>query len=64
MKSNLQRMGLPPFADLNRAVLDQLLDAQQGLPYAARAVIRSQLGMPGETNAPPVTVSTNAPAAR
>ena len=62
-KANLQRIGLPPFADLNRAVLNQLLDPQQGLPYAMRAVIRSQLGMPGETNAPPMTVSTNTPAA-
>ena len=62
MKSNLQRIGLPPFADLNRAVLNQLLDPQQGAPYAMRAVIRSQLGMPGETNAPPMTVSTNPPA--
>ena len=62
MKSNQQRIGLPPFADLNRAVLNQLLDPQQGAPYAMRAVIRSQLGMPGETNAPPMTVSTNPPA--
>ena len=62
-KSNLQRIGLPPFADLNRAVLNQLLDPQQGAPYAMRAVIRSQLGLPGETNVPPMTVSTNAPAA-
>ncbi len=63
-KSNLERMGLPPFADLNRAVLNQLLDPQKGLPYAARAVLRSQLGMPAESNAPPATISTNAPAAR
>ncbi|MGA2279386.1 MAG: hypothetical protein ABSG80_03680 [Verrucomicrobiota bacterium] len=64
MKSNQQRIGLPPFADLNRAVLNQLLDPQQGAPYPMRAVIRSQLGMPGETNAPPAaTVSSNAPAA-
>jgi hypothetical protein len=63
MKSNLQRIGLPPFADLNRAVLNQLLDPQQGAPYAMRAVIRTQLGLPGETNAPPMTVSTNTPAA-
>ena len=63
MKSNLQRTGLPPFADLNRAVLNQLLDPQQGAPYVMRAVIRTQLGMPGETNAPPMTVSTNTPAA-
>jgi hypothetical protein len=63
MKANLQRIGLPPFADLNRAVLNQLLDPQAGAPYAMRAVIRSQLGMPGETNAPPMTVSTNTAAA-
>jgi hypothetical protein len=63
-KANLQRIGLPPFADLNRAVLNQLLDPQEGTPYAARAVIRSQLEMPGETNAPvPVAPApTNAPA--
>jgi len=63
MKSNLQRVGLPPLAELNRAVLGQLLDPRQGLPYAVRAVIRSQLQMPAETNAPPATgLSTNAPA--
>jgi hypothetical protein len=61
--ANLQRMGLPPLADMNRTVLNRLLDPQQGAPYAMRAVIRSQLGMPGETNAPPMTVSTNKPAA-
>jgi hypothetical protein len=55
-----KRMPLPPFPSLNKFVLDQLLDPQQGVPYGARAVIRSQLGMPGETNAPPV-VSTNLP---
>jgi hypothetical protein len=60
-KSDLQRMGLPPFDDLNRAVLNQLLDPE-GLPYAMRAVIRSQLGMPAETNVPPVTITTNTPA--
>ena len=63
MKSNLQRVGLPPFADLNRTVLNRLLDPQQGLPYAMRAVLRTQLGMPPETNAPPAAAdSTNAPA--
>jgi hypothetical protein len=61
LKSNLQRIGPPPFADLNRAVLDQLLNPQQGVPFAARAIIRSQLGMPAETNAPPAIVATNAP---
>ena len=52
-ESSLQRIGLPPFADLNRAVLNQLLDPQQGLSYAMRAVIRSQLEMPGEPMSSP-----------
>ena len=64
MKSNEQRMGLAPFADLNRAVLDRLLDPRdEVIPYAMRAVIRSQLGMAGETNLPPATIPTNAPVA-
>ena len=64
-KANLQRIGLPPFADINRAVLDRLLDPQNGVPYAARAVIRSQLGMPAETAAPAATnnVAAEIPAA-
>jgi len=62
MKSNIQRIGLPPFTDLNRDVLNQLLNPQQGLPFAARAVLRTQLGLPAETNAPPAaTILTNVP---
>jgi hypothetical protein len=59
-KTNLQRSGLPPFAEINRDVLNQLLDPRRGLPFAARAVLRTQLGLPAETNAPPATISTNA----
>ena len=57
---NEQRIGLPPFAELNRFVLNHMLDPQRGAPYAARAVLRTQLGMPAETNAPTVIISTNA----
>ncbi|HZF01705.1 MAG TPA: hypothetical protein VE344_07400 [Methylomirabilota bacterium] len=59
--NNQERTKLPPFDVLNRTVLTDLLDTQKPmLPYAARAVIRTQLGMPAETNAPPaVTISTN-----
>jgi hypothetical protein len=60
-KSNAQRVGLMPFAELDRTVLNQVLDPQQGMPYAMRAVVRSQLGMAAETSAP-TAVSTNAPA--
>ncbi|MGO8765089.1 MAG: hypothetical protein ACLQSR_08155 [Limisphaerales bacterium] len=54
------RVALPPMKDIQRLVLGQLLDPQGGLPYAARAVIRTQLKMPPETNnAAPFQISTN-----
>jgi hypothetical protein len=57
-QSNAARVGLPPFDTLNRTVLIRLLDTQQPvLPFDARAVLRTQLGLPAET------VSTNAPPA-
>lgn len=61
----LKRKGLAPFADINRTVLDHLLSPKGEWPYAARAVLRTQLHLPPETaaaNAPPaLAVSTNAP---
>ncbi|MGD0744720.1 MAG: hypothetical protein ABSA45_06155 [Verrucomicrobiota bacterium] len=60
---NERRVQLPPLAELDRTALNQLLDPQQGLPYVMRAVLRTQLGMPAETNAPPAAaLSTNVPA--
>ena len=57
-----QRLGLPPFADINRTVLNQLLDPKQGMPFAMRAVIRTQLGLPAESNLPSEpAISTNTP---
>jgi hypothetical protein len=50
----LKRKGLAPFADINRTVLNQLLSPKGGWPYAARAVLRTQLQLP------PEAVSTNA----
>jgi hypothetical protein len=72
-EKGFNRTKLPPFKDIDQVVLDHLLDPEQGLPYAARAVIRTQLKMPPEgktspsgvsTNSVPVSVSspTNAPA--
>jgi hypothetical protein len=43
------RIGLMPFDEMNAAVVRQLLDPQSGLPYEARAVLRTQLGLPAET---------------
>jgi len=60
---NGERVHLPPFADLDHLVLKELLDPKQGMPFAARAILRTQLGMPPEnapTNAVPAAVnSTN-----
>jgi hypothetical protein len=53
------RIPLPPFDTLNNAVIRQLLDPQTGVPYAARAVLRTQLGLPAE-NVAPATATTNA----
>jgi hypothetical protein len=63
MQSNIARIGLPPFDILNRTVLNELLDLQKGLPFAMRAVLRTQLGMPAEATASPAaaSVSTNTP---
>jgi len=65
MATNLVRVGLLPFDVYNRNVLDKLLATQPPvLPFAARAVLRTQLGMPAETNAPAAgAISTNAPSA-
>ncbi len=62
-KGAWQRVGLMPFPELDRTVLNELLDPQQGLPYAMRAVLRTQLRMTAETNAPSAAaISTNVPA--
>ncbi len=49
LKSNAGRIGLPAYDLLNRTVLNQLLDLEKGMPFAMRAVLRTQLGMSAET---------------
>ena len=45
------RVGLMPFREMNQVVVQQLLDPQSqfGLPYEARAVLRTRLNLPAET---------------
>ena len=61
--TNTVRTPLPNYNDLNRSVLRDLLDPHDGLPFAARAVLRTQLGLAAETNSPvlvpPLVTSTN-----
>jgi hypothetical protein len=61
------RIPLPPYDELNRAVLQGMLDPQGGVPYAARAVLVTKLGLPAsmlqQDSAgmnPVETISTNA----
>jgi hypothetical protein len=62
-----KRVGLPPLADINQKVLNLVLDPKQGMPLAARAVIRTQLRMPPEfippNTSPAENTLTNAPEA-
>ncbi len=58
---NENRIRLQPYPDMNRDVVGMLLDPQRGLPYEARAILRTRLGMPAEPVAP--APATNAPAA-
>ena len=67
--SDKNRVGLPPFNTINKLVLNNLLDPQHGLPFAARQIIRTQIGWPAETAASTNAVApeslsspTNAPA--
>ncbi len=59
---NIQRARLPTMDNLKREVLERLLDPQNELPFAARAVIRTRFGMSAETNAPAISTNIMAPA--
>ncbi|HXR04540.1 MAG TPA: hypothetical protein VN836_07515 [Verrucomicrobiae bacterium] len=59
MRGTGTRAELPPLNVLNQSVLKELLDPQQGLPYAMRAVIRTQLGMQAESSASPATATNS-----
>ncbi|MGH8024750.1 MAG: hypothetical protein ACRED1_14260 [Limisphaerales bacterium] len=58
-KADTVRVGLPPFRQINGDVLHELLDPVNGLPYGARAVIRTQLRLPGDATMPYGGISTN-----
>ena len=55
-------IGLRPLEDIDREILNRFLDPEGGVPFEARAVLRTRLGLPPETVVPPAT--TNAPPAK
>jgi hypothetical protein len=58
-KEGKARIGLSPFEDMDREILNRFLDPQGGVPWEARAILRTKLGLPPEAAAPAAT--TNAP---
>lgn len=56
----LEAMGLPPLDEIEKRVLERLLDPQKGFPFEMRAALRTALRMPAETA--PASGATNAPA--
>lgn len=62
-KDREQAVGLPPFEDIDRGVLQRMLDRENGLAPEARAILRTNLGLPAETAAPVPAAGTNAPPA-
>jgi hypothetical protein len=58
-KESLPRVGLSPLEDIDREILNRFLDPQEGVPWEARAILRTKLGLPPEAAAPAAT--TNAP---
>jgi len=55
------RLSIPPVADIEREVVDRVLDPNEGWPFEVRAVLRANRGMPPEN--PPAATPTNAPPA-
>jgi hypothetical protein len=65
------RIPLPPMDEMKKTIVMDLLNAENGLPPEARAILRTKLGLPAEVAAPAATnaapaapASTNAPSAK
>jgi hypothetical protein len=53
--ASADRVPLPPLEVMNKTVLQRLLDPQYGMPYAARAALVTQLGLPASDLVPDAT---------
>lgn len=52
-KSRKEALGIAPFEEVKRDVLNRMLDPENGVPQEMRSVLRAKLGMETETSAPP-----------
>jgi hypothetical protein len=52
-KVRADALGMSPLPQIQKEVLDRLLDPKEGLPYEYRAVLRTKLELPPEASPPP-----------
>ena len=63
-KDGQDRVGLPPFEEIDREILRRILEPEGGFPSEARAILRTRLGLPAEVPQAPIPApGTNAPPA-
>jgi len=55
IKGSEDRIGLPPFEQIDQEILKGLLDAEGGVPVEIRAVLRTKLGLPAESAPAPAS---------
>ncbi len=56
-----QRLQIAPIEEIEKDILNRMLDPETGVPFEMRAALRARLGLPPEP--PPGTPTTNAPPA-
>lgn len=66
IKGAEQRLQIPPVEEIEKDILNRMLDPEHGMPFEMRAALRSRLGLPpeelppaGSTNAPPAAAATS-----
>jgi len=56
-----ERVGLPPLKEIKQIILDRVLDPEQGFPPEMANQLRTKLGLPAPTNAPPAAATAPKP---
>ncbi len=56
-KTRAEALHISPIEDIQKEILDRLLDPEKGLPFEVRSVLRQKLGMPAEAPISPVVTN-------
>jgi hypothetical protein len=57
-KDRKEALGLASLEEIQRDILNRMLDTEEGLPFEMRAALRTKLGMGPETVSPPSGTNT------